>query len=124
MSKRKVLGDERKADRDRDRERPWRRFPRRPRRRISAAIAMAAATAATVVRAVRAYDDVAIESKHHGRKLAHAVRCSAAQDLPRSRVRMRRKIDYKGFQAFAAYVSERGKIVPSRITRRFRQEAA
>ena len=46
----------------------------------------------------------------------HAVRFSVAARLARSRVPNAPKIDYKDSKLLMRYVSERGKIVPSRIT--------
>ena len=48
--------------------------------------------------------------------LVHAVRFSAAARPARSRAPNAPKIDYKDSKLLMRYVSERGKIVPSRIT--------
>ena len=46
----------------------------------------------------------------------HAVRFSAVARAARSRAPNAPKIDYKDSKLLMRYVSERGKIVPSRIT--------
>ena len=48
--------------------------------------------------------------------MARAVRSSAAARPARSPARSAPKIDYKDARLLQRYVSERGKIVPSRIT--------
>ena len=106
----------RKADRDRDRDDRGGGFRgdreggfRRP------VIAMAAATVATVVRAVRA----TTTQRWRSRQMAEA---GARRPFFRRRKTCpftgpnAPKIDYKDSKLLMRYVSERGKIVPSRIT--------